>query len=474
MLEFNDIKKNVRLRTKIVATIGPASSDEAVLTKMIQKGMSIARLNFSHGSYEDHKKTLELIRKVSKKLDIPVAILQDLSGPKIRLSKLEKPVELKKNAIIKLSIDDSVEAELHTEFVLLPKLVKKNDTILLDDGYLELQVESVGIKTVVCKVKVPGIAKSNKGINLPNSSISISVFTEKDRKDLEFGLKNKIDIIAMSFVDSPDNIKPIREMTKKAGLNIPVIAKIERPVALKRIEKIIDAFDGIMVARGDLGVEVDPEFVPIIQKKLLDMANRKNKMTITATQMLESMINNPRPTRAEASDVSNAIFDGSDAVMLSGETAMGKYPVKAIEMMKRIAIAAECSSLYNYSVEITNFESTDAIVRGAAEIARELNVKYILVYSFTGNTALKLSKYRPPCPVHAFSSQERVIEKMNAYWGVYPFQIPQTGSTFEMIEKGMELLKSKKLVKKGDSVIIISGMSPVKGATNMLKVSEIS
>jgi len=473
MFTFDSTENNTGLKTKIVATIGPASSDELILRKMMQRGMSIARLNFSHGSYEDHKKTLELIRKISKDIEVPVAVLQDLSGPKIRLSEMDNPVVLKKNSIISLSVDSSIEADLYTEFLLLPKLVKKQDTILLDDGYIELEVVKVKKTIVDCKVKVAGVAKSHKGINLPCSSMSIPVFTEKDKQDLAFGIENGVDYIAMSFVDSPDNIKPVRAMIEKSNLTIPIIAKIERPVALNRIEKIIDAFDGIMIARGDLGVEVSPEFVPIIQKKLIDMANSRNKITITATQMLESMINNPRPTRAEASDVSNAIFDGSDAVMLSGETAVGKYPVKAVEMMKKIAIATECSNLYHYLPKKSDIESTEAIVKSAVEIAGELKVKYIIVYSFSGNTALKISKYRPPCPVYAFSSQERVVERMNAFWGVYPYHIEHTKSTDEMIIEGENLLKKKKLVQKGDRVIIISGINPKKGATNMLKLSKI-
>ncbi len=474
MLDIKNAKKNTRLKTKIVATIGPASSDEPTLSRMIRKGMSIARLNFSHGSYEDHLKTIRNIRKISKKEGIPVAILQDLSGPKIRLTKLKKPVELKRNSQVRLATDKQIDAELYSDFIQLTDLVKAKDSILLDDGYIELIAEKVEKSLITCKVKVPGTAKSNKGINLPHSDVSISVFTEKDRKDLEFGLENEVDFVAMSFVDSPDNIKPIHNMMAKAGVTIPVFAKIERPFALKRIDEIIDAFDGIMIARGDLGVEVSPELVPIIQKKLLNMANCKNKMTITATQMLESMIHNPRPTRAEASDVSNAIFDGSDAVMLSGETAVGKYPVQTIEMMKKIAMAAENSTLYTYSIEKSAFESTEAIVRSAAEIARRLEVKYILVYSFTGNTALKISKFRPPCPVFAFTSQRRIVEKMVPLWGIYPYQIEFTKHTDEMILKGEELLKAKNLAKSGDKVIVISGMTPMKGATNMLKLSRIS
>ncbi|MCP4150299.1 MAG: pyruvate kinase [bacterium] len=461
--------------TKIVATVGPASSDEKTLMQMIKAGMSVARLNFSHGSYEAHEQLVKTIRKLSEELKTPVAILQDLCGPKIRLSHFEEPVRLKRNKYIKLAVDRAIKADLYTDFAELPRLVKKNETILLDDGYIELKVTAVEEKYIECRVKVPGLAKSRKGINLPDTDVSIPVFTPKDRADLAFGLEQKVDYVAMSFVESANNIVPIREMMTEASLSIPVIAKIERPVALKNIDSIIAAFDGIMVARGDLGVEVAPEEVPIIQKKLIHLANFNNKLVITATQMLESMMNNPRPTRAESSDVSNAILDGTDAVMLSGETAAGKYPVKAVNMMKRIALITENSKLYPHSIDWdkNSVSYTEAIVKSAAEIAEDLKAKYIMVFTHSGHTALELSKTRPTCPILAFTPNQRTVRKMAAFWGVSPHLIEYTPDTDEMIQLGNAHIKEDKLVKSGDLVVIVSGVTRNRGATNMLRIQKI-
>lgn len=474
-MELNPKKKEKFLKTKIIATMGPSTKEIKTLAKMIQNGMKVARLNFSHGRYEEHLEMIQKLRKVSEFEDQPITILQDLSGPKIRLSELPEPVQLKRNEIIKLAIDIKEDAHLHTDFKDLILLIKPNDTIMIDDGYIELKVLNKSKNYVRCRVVVPGIAKSRRGINLPDISIFIPVFTAKDKKDLTFGLKHKVDMVAMSFVDSPSNINPIREMTASDPRNIPVIAKIERSMALRNIEGIIDEFDGIMIARGDLGVEVPPERVPLIQKELIKKANLKNKLTITATQMLESMIKNPRPTRAEASDISNAILDGSDAVMLSGETAIGKYPVKAVSMMRRIALATENSSHYNFSFQQQKKKvgPTEAIVRSAVNIARDLKAKYILVFSFTGNTAMKISKYRPLCPVFAFTSQKCIVEKMTPMWGIFPFLVKFTPQTDKMIIEGEELIKKKGLIKSGDLVVIVSGQTPMRGATNMLKLTRI-
>jgi pyruvate kinase len=478
---INQIKKKKGfsnyLKTKIVATIGPASSNETTLQRMIKHGMSVARLNFSHGSHNDHLKTIKSIRNISKSLNIPVAVLQDLCGPKIRLSKMDNPVELKKGKTITLAVDTSRKADLYTDFKELPQLVKPNDTVLIDDGYIELKTLSVDTQSITCRVTVPGLAKSRKGINLPDSSVSIPVFTAKDKEDLAFGLAQGIDMVAVSFVESAENIIPIKEMMEiyARDRDIPIIAKIERPTALKNIEKILEAFDGIMIARGDLGVEIPPEEVPVIQKKLINMANDRNKLVITATQMLESMISNPRPTRAEASDVSNAILDGTDAVMLSGETAAGKYPVESVEMMKRIALTTENSQLYEYAIERKKdfFSHTEAIVKSASEMADDLKAKAILVFTRSGNTALLLSQYRPRCPILAFTPHEDTVMKMAAYWGVSPNFIEFVEDTDEMILRGEEFAREKGMVKPGDLVITVAGVTLMKGATNMLRVSVI-
>ncbi len=464
------------LKAKIVATVGPSSADEATLLRMIKNGMSVARLNFSHGSHEAHLEVIERIRHISKKEGYPVAILQDLCGPKIRLSQMVEPVALKRNQVIKLSVDKSADADLFTDFFELPSVVKKGDAILLDDGYIELIALEVLADHVVCRVKVPGLAKSRKGINLPDMTASIPVFTPKDREDLAFGLEKGVDLVALSFVETRSDIEPIREMIEASRGNPMVIAKIERPAALRNIQGIVKAFDGIMVARGDLGVEMAPEEVPVFQKKLIHLANTENKLVITATQMLESMIGNPRPTRAEASDVANALMDGSDAVMLSGETAAGKYPVKAVNMMKRIALTMENSLLYDYTVQRQKeqISHTEAIAESATKIASDLKAKCIMVYTLSGNTALLLSKFRPPCPILAFSPYMESVWKMAAYWGVSPHCIDFTPYTDEMILLGEEHVKGEKLVKSGDLVITIAGVTRMKGATNMLRISKVT
>ena len=467
------------LKTKIVATIGPSSCSEKTLVQMIKNGMSTARLNFSHGTHEDHLIVIKRIRKICENEDTTVTLLQDLGGPKIRLGHMDAPVPLKKNQVIKLSANENQiqEADLYTDFKELPHLVKPGDTLLLDDGYIELTALEVETHYVMCRVKVPGTARSRKGINLPDVSTTIPAFTSKDSADLAFGLEQKVDMVAVSFVESADNITPVREKIKRLspGREIPVIAKIERPTALKNIDGIIETFDGIMIARGDLGVEVAPEEVPVIQKKLIHLANFQNKLVITATQMLESMMTNPRPTRAEASDVSNAILDGTDAVMLSGETASGKYPVHAVNMMKRIALTTENSKLYYYAVEREKetFSPTEAIVKSAAELAKDLNAKAVMVFTLSGNTALLLSKYRPQCPILAFTPHRDTVSRMTTYWGVAPHYIDFSPHTDEMIRRGEQHAKARKLLKPGDLVVTAAGVTPMKGATNMVKVSKI-
>ncbi|MEN8154775.1 MAG: pyruvate kinase [Acidobacteriota bacterium] len=461
--------------TKIVCTMGPASETGETIKKLILNGMSVARINFSHGDHATHKKVIGIIRKESEALDKPVAILGDLSGPKIRMGILKEPVPLKKGQDITISVKKGEDAGLFSDFSKLPSLVKKGDRILIDDGLIELRVLETKKSLIKCRVKVSGIVKSRKGINLPDTEISFPVFTEKDRKDLLFGIGQNIDLIAMSFVDSPSNIIPVKKILKKFSKQIPVIAKIERPQALKKIDDIINAFDGIMIARGDLGVEVNPEEVPLIQKTLLIKAGRHNRMVITATQMLESMISNPRPTRAEASDVSNAILGGSDAVMLSGETAVGEYPVNTVNMMRKIAVSTENSEFYNYALEKEDYtlDPTEAIVKGAAEMAFDLNVKSIMLFSFSGSTALLLSKYRPPCPVYAFTPNRDVLNRMSGYWGVFPQLLDFSSQTDEMIIKGEKVLLKKGCVKKGDLLLTVAGETPMKGATNMLKLLKV-
>ena len=463
--------------TKVVVTIGPASSDEDTLRELIRAGMSVARLNFSHGDHDSHRQVLRRLRRIALEEGVPLAMLQDLSGPKIRLTERSEPLELKTGDTTTLAVDPEVEADLHTDFSGFLEVVSPGDTVLVDDGYIELQVKRVTANKVTFDVRDGGIVRSRKGINLPDLSVSIPVFTEKDRGDLRFGLEEKVDLVAMSYVASAADVEPIRDMMARVGWSAGVIAKIERPAALENIDQIVEAFDGIMIARGDLGVEVPPEQVPMIQKRLIRLANQRNRLVITATQMLESMIQNPRPTRAEASDVSNAILDGSDAVMLSGETAVGKWPVKAVRMMRRIAATTEASGMYGRwkaALETSADQPTEAIVQSAARVARGLNARCILVFSFSGATARLLSRYRPHCPIVAFTPQESVVRQLAACWGVMPLHLDFTPHTDEMILRGEELMKVKRLVSRGDRVVTVAGVTPMKGATNMLRIGEIS
>ncbi len=468
-------KKGKKKFTKIICTVGPSSQKVEVLEKMIMEGMCVARLNFSHGDHEDHRRSIINIRKAAEKAGSPIAVLADLSGPKIRVGELDEPVALNKGKVITIGTARKGTGTIYTDFKLLPQIVKKGDPILIDDGNIELKVEKVEDEYVECRVVNPGIVKAKKGINLPSSNFTIPVFTDKDRKDLIFSIGEGVDLVAMSFVDSAESIIPIRKILKKYSSDLQVIAKIERPGALEKIEEIINVYDGIMIARGDLGVEVPPENVPIIQKELIILANRENKLVITATQMLESMISNPRPTRAEASDVSNAILDGSDGVMLSGETAVGSYPVKAVNIMSRIALKTESSGLYSYALEKTNYKLnyTEAIAKGAAELAYDMEIKAIMIFSWSGSTALLLSKYRPPCPVFAFTPDPKVRNRMAAFWGISPHLIKFTSKTDDMIRKGELVLKEEGHLKKGDTLLVVAGETPMRGATNMVKFLNV-
>ncbi len=461
--------------TKIICTIGPASCSEKVILQMISKGMRVARLNFSHGSHEEKRNSIKNIRTASESMGIPVAILADLCGPKLRMGQLQNPVVVKKGTIIDLGITESSGKELFTDVKKFGNYVNSGDRILVDDGLIEFKAVKVEKKFIRLKVMNSGVISAKKGINLPDIVSKLDVFTKKDRDDLDFAVDEGVDLIAMSFVDSPSNFLGIKKFLKEKRSGLPVIAKIERPQALKNLEKIVDAFDGIMIARGDLGVEVPLEDVPFIQKKLIRMASEKKKIVITATQMLESMVRSPMPTRAEVTDVTNAILEGSDLVMLSGETAVGDYPVKTVETMGRIASRAEKSPLYKYAAQISGDTSGfgEAIAKGAAEIAAGLEANSVMVFSYSGNTAKILSKFRPPCPIFAFSPDPKVVRLMSSFWGVTPIQIDFSSHTDEMIQLGERKLIENNLVKKCETIVVVAGETPMKGATNMVKLLRV-
>ena len=467
-------------KTKIIATIGPSSNTRSVLLKLILSGMNAARLNFSHGTYEEHGNVINMIRSVSREINKPVAIIIDLQGPKIRTGKLKegKPVVLKKNSQIKITTENLLgTAEIiSTTYKGLVKDVKKGDKILVDDGLMELRVLSKKQDTVTCKVVNGGILKEHKGINLPNVKISTPSLTEKDKKDLNFAIKTEVDYVALSFVRKADDLKNIKAILKKQGSTIPVIAKIEKPEAVENLDAILKITDAVMVARGDLGVELMPEKVPAIQKKIIRAAILANKPVITATQMLETMTVNPIPTRAEASDVANAIYDGTDAVMLSGETAAGKHPVKVVQMMSKIIAETEKSPFMKYNIwhELTGKEIiTQAVAQASVLISDRTKAKAIISFSVSGKTSKLISKHRPTIPVYSFSPSRKTYNHMSILWGVYPLFIPEVKDAKLIIEAGERIILDKKLVRKDDMVVILTGLALKSGSTNLIKIHRI-
>ena len=468
------------LRTKIVATIGPASNSRAMLEKLVLAGMNVARLNFSHGNYESHSEAIRNIRSISRSLNRPVGILLDLQGPKIRVGKLENstPVLLETNAAFAITAKAMVGSAqiVSTTYPNLTSDVGPGDTILLDDGLIRLQVVSKSVDTVNCQVINGGLLKENKGINLPGVRVSAPSLTDKDIRDVNFGIQNGVDYFALSFVRSAGDLGTIKAIIEKQGAAIPVIAKIEKPEAVENLDAILEAADGIMVARGDLGVEMRPELVPIIQKKIISAALRKNRPVITATQMLETMSVNPIPTRAEASDVANAIFDGTDAVMLSGETASGKYPVQAIQMMVKIAQQAESSPFLKVNL-YHGTESEDsvahAVAQGAVKILQDVNARCIVAFSVSGTTSKLLSKQRPAKPVYAFTSQMDTYHRLSLLWGITPMFIAEIENAARLVDASERLLLNKGCLEKNDLVVIVIGIGLKAGSTNIIKVHRV-
>lgn len=455
-------------KAKIIATMGPASQDESVIETLIQAGMDVARLNFSHGTHESHAARTSLLRAVSRRLNRPLAVLQDLQGPKIRVGVLPAPLKLAAGQEVGLYPEEGARPEGDSIPVDFPQLfysVKPGDRVLLDDGRLALAVKSVQKNRVTAEVRTGGELTSNKGINLPGVRLNLPAFTEKDAEDLEFGLSLGVDIVAISFVRLPEDVAMVKQIvTTRLGEQSPlVIAKLERPEALDNLDGILDAADGVMVARGDLGVEMAPEDVPGAQKRIIQEANRKGKIVITATQMLESMIHNPLPTRAEASDVANAVYDGTDAVMLSGETAAGAYPLEAVRMMDRIVRQAESDfdKWGHEQVIQAGHDDAIAICLAARELAHDRDVEAIAVFTRTGRTAVLLSKARPCVPVLAFTPVDEAYRRLAVGWGVVPHHVPWANTVEEMIEQVEKALKEKETVQPGQQVVIVSGF-PVR------------
>ncbi len=464
---------------KIVATIGPASQDEVMIGHLIQAGMNVARLNFSHGNHEDHAEVFRRIRDTSEKLNKPITIIQDLQGPKIRTGDLENgQVELKPGQKLLLTTQKILgnNQVVSVDFDDLPRSVSTGGRILLDDGNLELAVIKVEEQQVETRVVLGGVLKPHKGINLPGAHLDIPSLTEKDLDDLAFGIKLGFDAVAISFVRSPKDIVGVKNAISRLSKDnkaIPVIAKLERPEALDNLDKIVEIADGVMVARGDLGVEMPAETVPIAQKRIIETANQHGKVVITATQMLDSMIHNPRPTRAEASDVANAIFDGTDAVMLSGETAAGKYPIQAVEMMNAIICQAESHMAeWGHCRTVASKESdsddTYFLTQAARELAHDRNVSAIAVFTKSGRTAWMMSKTRPEVPILAFTPEPDTYHRLSLYWGVVAQLVPHVNTIEEMLAAVESKMLATTPIQPGQQVVLICGF-PVHAvrATNM-------
>lgn len=468
-------------KTKIVCTIGPASEDPKILRELIRAGMNVARLNFSHGSHEEHRQRIQRIRAAEKEMNKKVAILLDTKGPEIRTGELkEKEVELKTGSSITLTVKPILgdASRVSVSYKGLPEDVRSGSTILIDDGLISLTVESVQGEEIHCRIENGGILKDRKGVNVPGVSVKLPGITDKDVEDILFGIEQGVDFIAASFVRKKEDVLEIRKLLEDHHSDIHIIPKIENREGLDNLDEIIEVSDGLMVARGDLGVEVPAEDVPVFQKEMIRQCNRAGKPVITATQMLDSMQRYPRPTRAEASDVANAIFDGTDAIMLSGETASGIYPVEAVETMDRIASRAESSlrysDLFRKQIQEQDISIPDSICQSVVHAAWSLQSSAIITSTERGRTARMVSKYRPEAPIVAVTVQERVVRKLALVWGVYPVQGTKVETTDEMLQTAIDSSLAAGFVSRGDLVVVTAGV-PVgtSGTTNLMKVHVI-
>ncbi|GAA0133694.1 pyruvate kinase [Paenibacillus sp. YSY-4.3] len=469
-------------KTKIVCTIGPSSESLENTKKLIMAGMNVARLNFSHGDFEEHGNRIKVIRQASEELGKSVAILLDTKGPEIRTGKLkEEPIELVQDEFITLTTEEILgdKDRISITYQNLPHDVEVGSTILIDDGLIGLTVVDIQGTEIKCRVINEGPIKSKKGVNVPGVDISLPGITEKDANDILFGIEQGIDFIAASFVRKASDVLEIRQLLERNNAShIQIISKIENQQGIDNLDEILEVSDGLMVARGDLGVEIPAEDVPLAQKKMIEKCNRAGKPVITATQMLDSMQRNPRPTRAEASDVANAIFDGTDAIMLSGETAAGKYPVESVLTMSRIAEKAESALEYHeIFIKQSNAQQTtvtEAISQAVANSALELNAKAIITSTETGYTARMVSKYRPKAPIIAVTTQDNTMRRLALNWGVTPVKGDVASSTDEMFDKAMKGGLDSGVVKEGDLVVITAGVPLGRsGSTNLVKIGQV-
>lgn len=467
-------------RAKIVATIGPSTGTKEKLREAVLAGLNVARLNFSHGEHSLHKGVIDIINELRTELKLPIAILQDLQGPKIRVGRFKNGVvELKEGELVKISPDYTLGETglIPTDFDRLPEVCRAGTKILLDDGLIELQVKTVLGREIECIVIFGGQLKDRKGMNVPGANLPVNCLTEKDLDDLEFGLSHGVDYIALSFVRQAKDIEKLRDLVKAKAKQTKIIAKIEMAEAIENLEAIVKASDAIMVARGDLAVEVGQTLLPGIQKKVISMANKWRKPVVTATQMLDSMVNNPQPTRAEITDVANAILDGSDALMLSAETASGKYPIKCIKTMASIITQVEKESVDYYKLNLPPSFSTDAsaIAASACLCAQRLNAKVIVCLSTSGKTATLISNFRPHADVIAVTGFASTLHRLGLVWGVEPLLINRYKSSDDAMLQIQEILIQKQVVQPGDKVILTLGVPVMEGTkTNSLRVFTIS
>lgn len=465
-------------RAKIVCTIGPAVSSPEKIAQLIDAGMNMARLNLSHGTTTDHEKSFNAIRAAAKSKDQPIAILVDLQGPKIRLGKFQGgPYLLAVGDKFTITTEEMLgdKNKASTTYKDLPKDCQVGDQLLINDGKVELEVLSKNNSTVETKVLVGGEISNNKGINLPGVAVSAPALTEKDAEDLRWGLKMGADFIALSFVRSAKDIDGVKKIMTEMNVQIPVIAKIEKPQAIKNIVEIVAAFDGVMVARGDLGVELPIEDVPMLQKQCVTLARENAKPVIVATQMLESMINNSTPTRAEATDCANAVLDGADALMLSGETSVGEFPLEAVKVMARIIERTEQVALNQIS-PLQHNPSTKggAITKAATEVGAQVDAKYLIAFTQSGDSARRMSRLRSPIPILAMTPDQSTLNRLSITWGVEPMLAPMVKHTDEMVMQVDNLLINSHRVKRGELVLIVAGSPPgIPGSTNAMRVHKV-
>ena len=472
-------------RTKIVCTLGPASSDAATIRRLIESGMNVARMNFSHGSHDEHKERIETVRSAAHELGQPVAILQDLQGPKIRVGQMKDgSVILREGETLTITpepVDVGTSNRVHIDYDTLAEDADVGGRILLDDGLLELQITEIKNGEIVTEVIEGGPLRSRKGVNLPNIRTSTPSLTQKDRSDLKFGLEMDVDVVALSFVRERSDVEELADLINESGKNVAMVAKIEKPEAVRNIEEILKVVDGIMVARGDLGIEMPMEEVPSTQKMLISRSMATARPVITATQMLESMVENPRPTRAEASDVANAVLDGSDAVMLSAETAVGDNPVRVVQAMNKIIRRAEQHwQRYRDSLSMTpgRLERTESVTESvsftACRLAEQVDAHAICCLTNSGATARSIARHRPSMPIYAFTDNQRVVGQLGLLWGTKAFHIPFQQDTDQGIARVHSVLRDLGLIEPGQLVVITAGMPlPARGRTNMVHVSRV-